>query len=135
MITYENEIHTVIDKVASILSTEMVGVPLGFDKHRGNQSLLVQPQEDNVVELLANGQIREYTILISYELATAGQYSENNFKQISNIVEHIKRLFAPDNNSTVSDYYFDAQIGGISYEREEGSNRALMTLTAKRLEV
>ena len=134
MITYENEINTVIDKVASIISTELTGVPLGFDQHRGNQSLLVVPQEDTVVEIMANGQVREYTILISYELANTGQYSENNFKQISNVAEHIKRLFAPDNNSTVSDYYFDGQVDGISYEREENANKALITLTAKRLE-
>ena len=135
MITYENEIHTAIDKIASLLSTEMTGIPLSFDEHRGNQSLLIVPDGDSVVEIMSNGQVREYTILISYELATTGHYSENNFKQISNVVEHIKRLFAPDNNSSVTDYFFDAVVQSVDYGREESVNRATITLTCKRLEV
>jgi hypothetical protein len=135
MITYSNQIHTVIDKVASIISTEMVGIPLGFDEHRGNSSLLIIPNDDTIIDTLSNGQIREYGLIVSYELAITGQYSENNFKQISNVCEHIKKLFAPENNATVTDFYFDAIVQSIAYEREENLNRGVLTLTLKRLEV
>ena len=137
MITYENKIHSVIDKIASIISTEMTGIPLSFDEHRGNQSLLIVPQEDSLLEIISRGQSRQYSILISYELATSGQYSENNFKQISNVSEHIKRLFAPDNNANVSGYWHDGQIESVSYERDVEENdkiRSLIIFTCKNME-
>ena len=137
MITYTNQIHTIIDKVASLISTEMTGIPLSFDEHRGNQSLLIVPQEDTLVEVISKGQSRQYNILISYELSTSGQYSENNFKQISNVTEHIKRLFAPDNNANVSGYWHDGQIESVSYERDIEENdkiRSFITFTCINME-
>ena len=137
MITYTNQIHTIIDKIASIISTEFTGIPLTFDKHIGNNSILIVPQSDTLIELISTGQVRQYNILISYELTTSGQYSENNFKQISNVTEHIKRLFAPDNNANVTNLWYDGQIESIEYERElEGNDkiRGLLTFNCTHME-
>jgi len=103
MITYTNQVNTIIGKIANIIGDE-VSIPITFDEHKGNHSILIVPLEDNLIDLLARGQSREYSILISYELSTGGNMSENTFKQISNTAEHIKQLFAPDNKTDVPAY-------------------------------
>jgi len=136
MITYTNQINNIVDKVANILGDE-VAIPITFDEHKGNHSILIVPQEDTLVDLLAQGQSREYSILISYELTTGGNMSENTFKQLSNTAEHIKRLFAPDNNADVSDYWFAGQIESVVYERDEDDEtkiRALITFNCSFVE-
>ena len=136
MITYTNQINNIVDKVANILGDE-VAIPITFDEHKGNHSILIVPQEDTLVDLLAQGQSREYSILISYELSTGGNMSENTFKQLSNTAEHIKRLFAPDNNADVSDYWFAGQIESVVYERDEDDEtkiRALITFNCSFVE-
>ena len=136
MITYTNQINNIVDKVANILGDE-VAIPITYDEHKGNHSILIVPQEDTLVDLLAQGQSREYSILISYELTTGGNMSENTFKQLSNTAEHIKRLFAPDNNADVSDYWFAGQIESVVYERDEDDEtkiRALITFNCSFVE-
>ena len=136
MITYTNQINNIVDKVANILGDE-VSIPITFDEPKGNHSILIVPQEDTLVDLLAQGQSREYSILISYELTTGGNMSENTFKQLSNTAEHIKRLFAPDNNADVSDYWFAGQIESVVYERDEDDEtkiRALITFNCSFVE-
>ena len=63
--------------------------------------------------------------------------SENTFKQLSNTAEHIKRLFAPDNNADVSSYWFAGQIESVVYERDEDDEtkiRALITFNCSFVE-
>jgi hypothetical protein len=127
MITYTNISNTIIGKVANIIGDE-VSIPITFDEHKGNHSILIVPLEDSLIDLLARGQSREYSILISYELSTGGNMSENTFKQISNTAEHIKRLFAPDNNADVSGYWIAGQISSIVYERDEDDETKIRAL-------
>ena len=56
MITYTNQINTVIDKVANILGDEL-SVPITFNEHSGNHSILIVPESDNIVDLMARGQL------------------------------------------------------------------------------
>ena len=127
MITYTNQVNTIIGKVANIIGDEM-SIPITFDSHKGNHSILIVPLEDNLIDLLARGQSGEYSILLSYELSTGGNMSENTFKQISNTAEHIKRLFAPDNNADVSGYRIAGQISSDVYERDEDDETKLRAL-------
>ena len=127
MITYTNQINSIIGKVANIIGDE-VSIPITFDEHKGNHSILIVPLEDNLIDLLARGQSREYSILLSYELSTGGNMSENTFKQISNTAEHIKRLFAPDNNADVSGYWIAGQISSVVYERDEDDETKIRAL-------
>tara|TARA_R100001594_G_scaffold148845_1_gene205062 strand:+ start:3881 stop:4297 length:417 start_codon:yes stop_codon:yes gene_type:complete len=136
MITYINQIDTVVNKVANIIGDE-VSIPITMNEHLGNHSILILPQEDNLGEILANGQTRDYTILISYELNIGGNVNENSFKQLSNTVEHLKRLFAPDNNANLDTYWFNGRIENVSYERDEEDEskiRAIMTFNCSKLE-
>ena len=133
MITYTNQINTIIDKVINILGDE-ISVPIRRDQHRGNHSIVVSPVEDNLVELLANGQTREYSMIISYEL-NIKTLNKNTFKQISNMAEHMKRLFSMDNNANVTDYWFGGNISNVVYEQnEEGKMNASLTFNCMALE-
>ena len=65
MITYTNKIHNVIDKLANLVTDE-VAIPVTFNEHIGNQSILITPEEDNLNQILASGQTRDYTITIVF---------------------------------------------------------------------
>ena len=133
MITYTNQINTIIDKVINILGDE-ISVPIRRDQHKGNHSIVVSPIEDNLVELLANGQTREYSMIISYELNIT-TLNKNTFKQISNMAEHLKQLFSMNNYANVTDYWFGGNISNVVYEQnEEGKMNASLTFNCMALE-
>ena len=74
-------------------------------------------------------------MLLVYEITTGGQYSENVFKQLSNIAERVKIIFSGGQSST-EDEYFNGVCESIEYERDEDQSkaRANITLTVQRLE-
>jgi hypothetical protein len=134
MIDYTNQIHTAIDKVASVITKEITGVPMSFDENRGNSSFFLQPVADDIVDRFATTAIRQYTLLLVYEITTGGQYSENVFKQVSNIAERVKVIFSGPQSSTENEY-FNGVCESVEYEREDDKARANITLTIQRLEV
>ena len=136
MIDYTNQIHKALDKVASVITKEITGVPLSFDKNRGNSSFWLQPVSDTSVQRFATSQLREYSFLLTYQITTGGQYSENVFKQLSNIAERVKAIFSGTQSST-EDEYFNGVCDSIEYERDEDETkaRANINLTVQRLEV
>ena len=118
-ITFTN---TIYDKIITTLSTVInneFNIIINYDEHKGNQSFLITPESDTLVSNLSNGTQREYEINISYQVKQGGQYTKNNIKQVSNIMERLKRLInnnlSYDNGST----WFDANINSIEYERDE----------------
>lgn len=136
MIDYTNQIHKALDKVASVITKEITGVPLSFDENRGNSSFWLQPVNDTSVQRFATSQLREYSFLLTYQITTGGQYSENVFKQLSNIAERVKAIFSGTQSST-EDEYFNGVCDSIEYERDEDETkaRANISLTVQRLEV
>ena len=72
MIDYSNKIFEVIDQVHHIVAKEMA-LPIYMDSHQGNHSVYIEPISDNLLEILTNGQNRQYTVLISYELTSRSQ--------------------------------------------------------------
>ena len=136
MIDYTNQIHKALDKVASVITKEITGVPLSFDENRGNSSFWLQPVSDTSVQRFATSQLREYSFLLTYQITTGGQYSENVFKQLSNIAERVKAIFSGTQSST-EDEYFNGVCDSIEYERDEDETkaRANSNLTVQRLEV
>lgn len=126
--TYENVAYDkIIDGIITILADNLK-IPITMDTHRGNHSILIVPESDDINSVLVAGQLRDYTILISYEL-NIGTMSENSFKQVSNTVEKIKRLFAPDKNATVTDYWFGGRVESVTYERPEDESKILALIT------
>ena len=136
MIDYTNQIHKALDKVGSVITKEITGGPLSFDKNRGNSSFWLQPVSDTSVQRFATSQLREYSFLLTYQITTGGQYSENVFKQLSNIAERVKAIFSGTESST-EDEYFNGVCDSIEYERDEDETkaRANINLTVQRLEV
>ena len=129
-ITYENVIDRVLDGVSDLLAAEFPGTGIFFDKIRGN-SFLITPGADELIGLLAQGQSRLYSLSISYELR-AKQMSKATLKELTNIAERVKRLFAPDNNSNYSPSgtykWHDAQISSIEYIQDEDSPEILRAI-------
>tara|TARA_R100001244_G_scaffold108330_1_gene80183 strand:- start:236 stop:667 length:432 start_codon:yes stop_codon:yes gene_type:complete len=129
-ITYENVIDRVIDGVSDLLATEFPGTGIYFDEIRGN-SFLILPGGDEYISSFAMGQAREYTLEIIYELRVE-ILSKSKFKELTNIIERIKRLFAPDNNSNYSPSgtykWHDGRITSIDYSRDEESPEILRAI-------
>ena len=81
----------ILEKLATIINGEF-SIPVYYDEHKGNQSFLLTPESDTLISNLSNGIQREYEININYQLKIGGQYTKNNFKQVSSIMERLKRL-------------------------------------------
>ena len=138
-ITYENVIYDqVIDSINTILADEFT-IQVLFDEtaDRGNQSFLVTPGEDNQVDTLASGQLRQVTVLINYELKTGGNYTKNSVKQITSITERLKRLLFNNKTYTVSgtNRYRNRLVENIIYEREDNVSRSITTFSCQTLEL
>ena len=131
VIDYTNNIYDkVITNLRKTLGNELK-VPIYLDDHKGASSIVIIPVEDTLVEIFANGQQRDVSILLEYELNVGGMMNAKHFKQVSNIAEHIKRLFAPDNNARDNTNYFGGRVESITYEKdeEEAKFRANINLT------
>ena len=132
-ITYENVIFDrVINSLQTIIADEF-SISVLFDENddRPNQSFLITLESDELIELLANGQAREYTINIDYELRLSGNYTKNSVKQVSAITERMKRLI--HNNTAYSSsgnyVWHDGRIESTLFSRDEddpGLSRAVM---------
>jgi len=125
-ITYENVVFDRIVESLNTLLADEFSIPIRYDEHKGNQSFLITPGEDELIELISGGQSRTYSILISYEITSGGEYTKNNVKQVSEIAERVKRLIHNNTAYTPSDVYkwHDGRIETITYSREDGILKA-----------
>tara|TARA_Y100000593_G_scaffold94992_1_gene197916 strand:+ start:895 stop:1227 length:333 start_codon:yes stop_codon:yes gene_type:complete len=107
-----------------------------YDKHEGNQSFLIQPVSDELVEILASGQTRDYTINISYRVEFSGNYTKTSVKQVSNIAERLKRLLYNNRNYSVSGTtkFYNAVVNNIEYVKEDKALLANSEVTVSVLE-
>jgi hypothetical protein len=139
-ITFNNVIYDrVIDSLHTIIANEF-GIQIFYDEHQGNQSFLLQPIADELNEQINVGMVREYTILISYQVDFAGNYTKESFRQIALIAERMKRLIYNNRNYTVSGtrQFYNAVIDNTIYERDEDNPdllRAEMTALVSAMEI
>ena len=139
-ITFNNVLYDrVIDSLHTIIANEF-GIQIFYDEHRGNQSFLLQPIGDELNEQINVGMVREYTILISYQVDFAGNYTKESFRQIALIAERMKRLIYNNRNYTVSGtrQFYNAVIDNTIYERDEDNPdllRAEMTALVSAMEI
>ncbi len=120
-ITYENVIYDrVINSLHTLIADE-IAIPVYFDEHKGNHSFLITPGEDSLLEYNSDGQSRSYAVQIEYQLKSGGDYTRNNFKQVSEIMERMKRLIHNNNAYSPSDVYkwHDARTESLTYTRDE----------------
>tara|TARA_R100001163_G_C5050226_1_gene187105 strand:+ start:973 stop:1404 length:432 start_codon:yes stop_codon:yes gene_type:complete len=123
-ITYENVIYDrVIESLHSLLANEF-SIPIYFDEHKGNQSFLITPDTDTLIEYAANSQTRTYGLNISYQLMASGNYTKNVIKQVTGMTERLKRLLFNNSAYSPSDSYkwHDGRVQSISYSRNEDDN-------------
>jgi len=131
-ITYENVIFDrVIDSLQSLIADEF-NIQVYFDEHVGNQSFLITPVEDLLEDSLTSGQVRHYSISIEYQLQSAGNYTKNSVKQVSEITERMKRLLYNNRNYTVAGttLFYNGIIENIAYERDEDDKDILRSNTS-----
>ena len=139
-ITFNNVIYDrVIDNLHSILANEF-GIQIFYDEHKGNQSFLLEPLSDELNEQINIGMVRDYTILISYQVDFAGNYSKESFRQVALVAERLKRLLYNNRNYSVSGtrQFYNAVIDSTVYERDEENRdllRANMTAVVSAMEI
>jgi len=137
-ITFTNTIYDdVIDSLATIINDEFT-IPIHYDEHRGNQSFLLVPESDTLVTYMSSGAQREYDILVNYQLKFGGQYTKNNIKQVSNVMERLKRLILNNVSYSNGEKWFDANISNIEYEIDEDDPtllRGIGTFNCQNIEV
>ena len=66
MITYENVVFDRIIESLNTLLADEFSIPVRYDEHKGNQSFLITPGEDELIEQTVGMQVRSYNINISY---------------------------------------------------------------------
>ena len=124
-ITFTNTIYEdVMESLATLINDEF-SIPVYYDEHKPPQSFLLTPQSDNLVTHLSSGMERAYEIEINYQLKSGGQYTKNNMKQVSNIMERLKRLIFNNISYSSGVKWFDAGIISIEYERDEDDESLL----------
>ena len=136
-ITFENVIFDrVIDNLNSIIANEF-GIQIFYDEHQGNQSFILQPATDEVLDTLSHGQIREVTVNIQYELDLSNNITKNSFKQVMSITERLKRLLFNNNTFSVSgeNQFRNGSVGSVEYEQEGDKIRSITTFTCQTLEL
>ena len=136
-ISFENVIFDrVLENVNSIIANEF-GIQIFYDEHQGNQSFLLQPVSDEIIDTLSSGQIREVTISIQYELDLSNKINKNSFKQVMMITERLKRLLFNNNTYSVSgtNQFRNGSVGSVIYEQEDDKIRSTTTFSCQTLEL
>tara|TARA_R100000664_G_scaffold13288_1_gene21269 strand:+ start:5999 stop:6421 length:423 start_codon:yes stop_codon:yes gene_type:complete len=124
-ITYSNTLYDdIMETLATLINGEF-NVAVQYDEHKPPQSFLLIPESDALVTNLSTGTQREYTVQINYQLKSGGQYNKNNMKQVSNIMERLKRLIHNNSSYSGGAIWFDANLTSIEYERDE-DDRSLL---------
>lgn len=139
-ITYENVVfNRVLDSLHSIVADEY-SIPIYFDEHMSNQSFLIEVISDDIEESLTSGQIRVYEVEIAYQLESPGNYTKNKTKQVSEIMERLKRLLYNNRNYAVNGVtkFYNGIVNGITYERDDDNEellRGILSFTCTTMEL
>ena len=118
MISYTNQIKVVLDSVEKLIEDEF-NIPV-LDEHAGNESIVINPIDDALIEYLSTGQSRTYSLSIEYTMNKAGGF-EYVKDHLTNRAERIKRLLFNNANYSPSGAYkfHDGQAISITYEQDE----------------
>tara|TARA_B100000508_G_scaffold140433_1_gene141427 strand:+ start:1922 stop:2344 length:423 start_codon:yes stop_codon:yes gene_type:complete len=124
-ITFTNIIFDeIIENLAKLINDEF-NIAVHYDEHKGVQSFLLTGLSDDFVTNLSTGVQREYAVEVNYQLKIGGQYTKNNIKQVSNVMERFKRLVFNNKILSNGSEWFDAQVSSINYEQNEDDETLL----------
>jgi len=124
-INFSNTIYDDIMETLATLINDEFSIGVFYDEHKPPQSFMLTPESDELVTNLSSGTQREYGIEISYQLKIGGQYNKNNMKQVTSILERLKRLIFNNSSYSNGSVWFDANINSIEYERDEDDESLL----------
>ena len=121
----------VLDSLITILNGEFNKLPIFHDvnfKTRGSFFLRMIPISESLEETTVQDQIRNYTVLLKIYRKTPGAVTKrNNYTQLVNYVDRIKRLISNNSTFKPSDVYkwHEGRISSVNYqpdleEEEEG---------------
>ena len=137
-ITFTNIIFDeIIENLAKLINDEF-NIPVHYDEHKGVQSFLLTGLSDDFVTNLSTGVQREYGVEVNYQLKIGGQYTKNNIKQVSNVMERFKRLVFNNKILSNGSEWFDAQVSSINYEQNEDDetlHNGIANFTCQNIEV
>ena len=124
-ITFTNIIFDeIIENLAKLINDEF-NIPVHYNEHKGVQSFLLTGLSDDFVTNLSTGVQREYSVEVNYQLKIGGQYTKNNIKQVSNVMERFKRLVFNNKILSNGSEWFDAQVSSINFEQNEDDETLL----------
>ena len=137
-ITFTNIIFDeIIENLAKLINDEF-NIPVHYNEHKGVQSFLLTGLSDDFVTNLSTGVQREYGVEVNYQLKIGGQYTKNNIKQVSNVMERFKRLVFNNKILSNGSEWFDAQVSSIKYEQNEDDEtlvNGIANFTCQNIEV
>ena len=118
----------VLDPLIKLLNSEFNKLPVYHDidfKPRGSFFIRIIPTSDSLEEPTVNDQSRNYNVLVKLYRRTPGPMTKrNNYTQLVNYVDRIKRMIANNSNHRPSDVYkwHDGRISTVNYQPdlEEG---------------
>ena len=133
-ITFENIYKDrVIDNIQKLIKTSIPAIPLMYDEHRGQESILLTPVSDIFVEFNSNSQTRAYSTLISFQIKRGSDFNKHtHLDRLTSIAEIIKRILFDNRNyeaSNISQWY-NGNVSSVDYERDSEEpeiSRALIT--------
>ena len=113
-VVYEN----VIESLQDIIRKEF-NIPV-IDEHRGNQSFIIDPQGDTLIQMISSGQSRDYEVDIIYTLMRGGGFKSVK-TQLTSTAEHLKRLIHNNSHYKPSGVYkyHDGRVESVNYEQDE----------------
>ena len=99
----------------------MPAIPLLYNEHRGQESILIVPLGDDFVDFSSNAHVRQYTTIISYQIQRGTDYNKHShLDRLTSIAEIIKRILFNNRNYEVSNVnqWFNGNVSSIEYERD-----------------
>ena len=112
----------VLDSLTTLLNSEFNKLPIFFDKDfkpRGSFFFRIIPNSESLEEPTITDQLRNYNVLVKLYRKTPGSVTKkNNYTQLVNYVDRIKRLIANNSNYRPSSVYkwHDGRISSVNYQ-------------------
>ena len=112
--------QTVLEDIEFIIDEEF-NIPIRYDNNfSGNSFFQIIPQGENLIERRSNGDIREYSILITYFEKSYGNYTKKDgLDNRVRVVERLKKLIR-NNIDGVDDDIFFLTVNGKFFITSEG---------------
>jgi len=116
-VTYTNQMNTILDTVEKLIEDEF---PISvMDEHEGNESIVINPIDDTLIDHLSSANTRSFAVEIIYTMQKPGgmEYTKTH---LTNRAERIKRLLFNNSNYSTGGYvWHDGRVDSIIYSQDE----------------